>query len=131
MVYGVVLILHVLVALFLVGVILLQGGRGGLGETIGGAGSQSLFGGAANTVMTKITGVAVSLFMLSCLFLAKLSTDRGRSVVERMPMTLPDAAAPLPGLPAPAAPPGQPPPEAAPSAAPSSESPSQPAAPGP
>ena len=102
MLYGVVLVLHMLVAFFLIGVILIQGGRGGLGETIGGAGSQSLFGGGANTVMTKVTAVAASLFMVSCLFLAKLSTERGRSVIDRLPMAPPDAAAPLPGLPAPA-----------------------------
>lgn len=136
MVYGLVLVVHILVAFFLVGVILLQGGRGGLGETIGGVGSQSLFGGAANTVMTKVTSVVAGLFMVSCLFLAKLSTERGRSVIERVPL-LPDATAPLPGMPTPATPPEASQPEApaapaeAPAPAPAGDQPSEPAAPGP
>jgi preprotein translocase subunit SecG len=85
--YGLVLVVHVLVAVFLIAVILLQGGRGGLGEALGGAAAQSLFGGGANTVMTKITAVGASLFMVTCLSLAALSTARGGSVMDRLPMT--------------------------------------------
>ena len=101
LVYGLVLIVHVLVAVFLIAVILLQGGRGGLGEALGGAAAQSLFGGSANTVMTKITAVCAGLFMVTCLSLAMLSTQRGRSVVDRLPasvdqlpLSLPTAAEP-------------------------------------
>ena len=97
MVYGVLLVIHVIVAFFLVGVILLQGGRGGLGEALGGAAAQSLFGGGANTVMTKITAVAAALFMATCLSLAALSTRGTSSVIDRLPpdvQTLPDV---LPG----------------------------------
>lgn len=87
MMYGVVLVVHVLVALFLIGVILLQGGRGGLGETLGGAAAQSLFGGGVNTVMTRITAVCAGLFMVTCLSLAMLSTSKGRaSVIDQLPM---------------------------------------------
>lgn len=83
--YGLVLVIHILVSLFMIGVILLQGGRGGLGEALGGAAAQSLFGGGANTVMTKITAVVAGLFMVTCLSLALLSTAQGRSVIDRMP----------------------------------------------
>ncbi len=94
--YGLVLIIHVLVALFLVAVILLQGGRGGLAETMGGAAAQSLFGGGANTVMTRITAVGAGLFMVTCLSLAALSTARGRSVIDRVPVTEQDLSGVLP-----------------------------------
>ena len=87
MLFGLILILHVLVAFFLIGVILLQGGRGGMGETLSGAAAQSLFGGAANTVMTKITAICAGLFMLTCLSLAALSTARGRSVIDQLRQT--------------------------------------------
>ena len=87
MIYGLVLVVHILIAFFLIGVILLQGGRGGLGEALGGAGAQSLFGGGANIVMTKVTAVAAAMFMVTCLSLAALSTARGRSVIEQLPMT--------------------------------------------
>ena len=88
MMYGFVLVVHVIVALFLIAVILLQGGRGGLGEALGGAAAQSLFGGGANTVMTKITAVGAGLFMVTCLSLAMLSTQRGKSVMDRLPASV-------------------------------------------
>ena len=92
--YVLILVVHVIVALFLIAVVLLQGGRGGLGEAMGGAAAQSLFGGGANTVMTRITAVAATMFMLTCLSLAALSTQRGRSVIDRLPM---DGSFPLSG----------------------------------
>ena len=114
MIYGLVLVVHILVALFLIGVILLQGGRGGMGETLGGAGAQSLFGGGANIVMAKVTAVVAGMFMVTCLSLAALSTAKGRSVIEQLPMTpaelpltlplAPDAEAPSAEAPAPSTP---------------------------
>ena len=85
MLYGLVVVIHVGLALFMIVIILLQGGRGGLGETMGGQAAQSLFGGGANTVMTKLTAVFAGLFMITSLSLAGLSTARGRSVIDRMP----------------------------------------------
>ena len=133
MLYILVLVIHVLVAFFLVGVILLQGGRGGLGEALGGAGAQSLFGGGANVVMTKITAVVGSLFMVTCLSLAALSTARGRSVIERLPasadqllpLALPQAEETLPAAPAEPAPaePAQPDASATPDSASSQTTP--------
>ncbi len=99
MVYGLVLMIHVLVAIFLVAVILLQGGRGGLGEALGGAAAQSLFGGGVNTVMTRITAICAGLFMITCLSLAALSTARGRSVIEQLPTSATQLPLPLPQSP--------------------------------
>ena len=87
MIYGVVLVVHVLIAIFLIAVILLQGGRGGMGEALGGAAAQSLFGGGANTVMTRLTAICAGFFMVTCLSLAMLSTARGRSIVDQLPVT--------------------------------------------
>ena len=97
MIYGTVLVIHSLVALFLIGVILVQGGRGGLGEALGGAAAQSLFGGGANIVMTKVTAVAATLFMVTCLSLAALSTARGKSVIDKIPFTSEGLPFGLPG----------------------------------
>lgn len=128
MIYGLVLVVHILVALFLVAVILLQGGRGGLGEALGGAAAQSLFGGGANTVMTRITAVAAASFMATCLSLAMLSTRQGRSVIEQVPISSNGLPA---GLPLPSEQP-QPPgnPQSAPPSAPTPSSSSDPAPPG-
>ena len=106
MLFSLVLVIHILVALFLIGVILIQGGRGGLGEALGGAAAQSLFGGGANVVMTKITAVVAALFMVTCLSLAALSTAKGQSVIDRLPVSpdqlpiaLPQAPGPVPATP--------------------------------
>jgi len=97
--FSVLLVLHVIVAFFLIGVILIQGGRGGLGEALGGAAAQSLFGGGVNTVMTKITAAGAATFMVTCLLLARLSTERGRSVIDRqIPISLPGVTGALPDL---------------------------------
>jgi len=101
MLYGFLILVHILVSFVLIGVILLQGGRGGLAETMGGAAAQSLFGGSAVTVLTKITASCAGIFVITCLSLAVLSTARGRSIMEQMPFVAPDA---LPSaLPPPAA----------------------------
>ena len=105
--YVLILVVHIVVSLILVGVILLQGGRGGLGEALGGAASQSLFGGGAKTVLTKFTAVGAGVFMATCLSLAALSTHQGRSVIEDLPAGMP-AGLPsaLPGaVPVPVTPP--------------------------
>ena len=121
MMYGLVLVIHVLLALFMIVIILLQGGRGGLGETMGGAAAQSLFGGGANIVMTKLTAFCAGLFMVTSLSLAFLSSQRGGSVIDRLPampesavpLTLPGTQTPIPGAehsspaPAPSAAPAQ------------------------
>jgi len=60
-------VLHVIVSLFLVGVVLLQTGKSAdLAGAFGGQGSQTAFGprGAAN-VLTKMTTYAAILFMLT------------------------------------------------------------------
>ena len=136
MIYGLVLIIHVLLSLFMIGFILIQGGRGGLGEAMGGAAAQSLFGGSATTVMTKITAVIAGLFMVTCLSLAILSTAKGRSVIDQFPTTMPKGLPPIPGLPisttepASSATPAAPVPEASevePSTSPASAGPQAPA----
>ena len=92
MIFGLLLTLHIVVCLFLIAVILVQGGRGGLSDALGGSGGQSLFGGGANLVMAKVTAACAGLFMVTCLLLAKLSSQHGRSVTEQVPMALPAAA---------------------------------------
>lgn len=77
-------ILHVLVAIFLVLVILLQAGKGaGIGAAFGGAGSQTVFGGrGAQTFLSKLTGIAAAVFFLTSLTLSFISSTQVRSVVE-------------------------------------------------
>ena len=77
-----------------------------MGEALGGAAAQSLFGGGANTVMTRITAVGAGLFMVTCLSLAVLSTSRGsRSVIDQIPVTPEELPMALPQSPQPPEPP--------------------------
>lgn len=112
-------IMHIMVSLFLIFIVLVQGGGKGaeLGAAFGGS-SQTLFGGrGAATFLNKMTTVVAVVFMLTSLLLAIVST-RGTSVVKPVPAK----AMPAQQQPAPA-PEGQ-----IPAAAPQGQSPvSQPA----
>ncbi len=105
--YMAVLIVHILVCLFLIAIVLLQGGRGGLAESLGGAAAQSLFGSSATTVLTKLTTFCAAIFVVTCLSLAYLSTATGRSVIEQIPTGFPASLpiAPATGIPEPLMPP--------------------------
>ena len=87
--YTLILIVHVIVSLVLILVILLQSGRGGMAEAMGGAAAQSLFGGGVSNVLTRATAGCAIVFTVTCLSLAYLSTVRGRSLLEQIPMASP------------------------------------------
>ena len=80
MIYFVV-ILHIIVSLFLIGVVLLQQGKSAdLAGAFGGQGSQTAFGprGAAN-LLTKLTAYSAICFMLTSIgltiLMARANTD--------------------------------------------------------
>lgn len=68
-------ILHVAVCLFLIGVVLLQSGKGAeMGASFGSSGSQSVFGaGGGTSFLSKMTTGAAVIFMLTSLTLAYIS----------------------------------------------------------
>ncbi len=73
--------LYVLVCLFLVLVVLLQAGRGGMGSAFGGAGSQTVFGGSgAGNFLTRLTVVSAALFMLLSATLTYVSSSGEKSL---------------------------------------------------
>jgi len=75
-------IVHVVVCLFLVGIVLLQHGKGAdIGATFGGS-SQSLFGTEGPLpLLNKITTAAAIIFMLTSVTLAYISTQSSKSSV--------------------------------------------------
>lgn len=75
-------IVHVVVCLFLVGIVLLQHGKGAdIGATFGGS-SQSLFGTEGPLpLLNKITTAAAIIFMLTSVTLAYISTQSSTSSV--------------------------------------------------
>jgi preprotein translocase subunit SecG len=81
MLVGLLVTLHIIVSLFIVGVVLLQQGKSAdLAGAFGGQGSQTAFGprGAAN-LLTKLTTYSAIIFMLSSIgltiLLSRSSTD--------------------------------------------------------
>ncbi len=76
------LIVHIIVCLFLVGIVLLQHGKGAdIGATFGGS-SQSLFGTEGPLpLLNKITTAAAIIFMLTSVSLAYLSAQKSHSSV--------------------------------------------------
>jgi preprotein translocase subunit SecG len=75
-------IVHVIVCLFLVGIVLLQHGKGAdIGASFGGS-SQSLFGTEGPLpLLNKITTASAIIFMLTSVTLAYISSHTGSSSV--------------------------------------------------
>ncbi len=76
-----VIVLHVLIALAIIGLVLLQHGKGAdMGSGFGGGASSSLFGatGSAN-FLSRATAVLATLFFLTSLGLAYLATNKPKS----------------------------------------------------
>ena len=86
--YSVFLGIHVLIALTLIGLILLQQGKGAdVGAAFGSGASSTVFGARGSaTFLSRATAVLAILFFSNSFFLAYLSTniERQRSVVERV-----------------------------------------------
>jgi preprotein translocase subunit SecG len=108
-VYYALVALHVLVCLAIIGIVLLQAGKGAdIGSAFGGGGSQAVFGSMGTpTILGKITTVVAILFMITSFSLAKLSS-RAQSVVPANAPASTGPAAETPGPAAPAIPPAQP-----------------------
>ena len=74
----VLIVVHVVVALAIIGLVLLQHGKGAdMGSGFGGGASGSLFGatGSAN-FLSRTTGILAAIFFLLSLALAYLATNR-------------------------------------------------------
>ena len=99
-------IIHVLMCFGIIGMVLLQAGKGAdIGSAFGGAGSQAVFGSMGTpTVLGKITtGIAI-LFTLTSFGLALLGGERRGSVIrEAAPVSAPAPASPAQNAPVPPA----------------------------
>jgi len=76
---------HILVAVALIGVILIQRGQGAdMGVSFGGGGAQTLFGSrGSGSFLGKLTGGLAAVFMVTSLTLAFFSQQKAGSVVEK------------------------------------------------
>ena len=87
MLYTLLITLHVLVSIMMIGVVLLQSGKGAeIGASFGGS-SQTVFGSRGpGTFLSKATAWAATVFMLTSLSLAILSKQEvtGSSVLDNL-----------------------------------------------
>ena len=116
--YYVFITLHIIACLFLIGVVLLQQGKGqDLASAFGGGGTQTAFGprGSAN-VLSRATTILAGAFMVTSLALTLLHPHEG-SVLDRTTGAVPPPGA-SPAASAPASPTAAAPASAAPASAP-------------
>jgi len=90
--------IHVIVSLVIIGLVLLQAGKGAdIGSAFGGSGSQAVFGSMGTpTVLGKATGVVAVIFMATSFALSMMAHNR---TVTIMPPSAPATPA-APGTPA-------------------------------
>jgi len=101
--YYLVLTLHVVACIFLIGVVLLQQGKGqDLASAFGGGGTQTAFGprGSAN-VLSRATTILAGLFMVTSLGLSLLRPKEA-SVLDTLPAATASPSPASSGSPSPA-----------------------------
>jgi len=95
-----IIIVHVFVCLMLIGIVLLQTGKGAdMGAAFGGS-SQALFGGAGPApFLTRVTTIAAVVFMVTSLSLAYFSANLMEGSVMRGVETASEQTVELPLVP--------------------------------
>jgi preprotein translocase subunit SecG len=106
--YIVLIVLHVIACFGIIGLVLLQSGKGAdIGSAFGGAGSQAVFGSMGTpTLLGKVTAAVALVFTITSFSLALMGGERSGSVIrEPAPVTAPATPPAVPTAPtAPAAP---------------------------
>jgi len=106
MLQQILLVIHVLLSISIIGLVVLQRGKGAdAGAGFGSGASGTVFGArGSSTFFSKLTAVLATCFFVTSLSLAYLASHRGttgpKSLVEQVPVTAP-APTPTPA-PAPA-----------------------------
>lgn len=79
--FSFVITIHVVACVLLIIIVLIQQGRGG--GLIGSLSSaESVFGTKTNSVLVKSTSIFAVIFFITCLFLAFLSMQKSKSLIE-------------------------------------------------
>ena len=91
--YPIILVIHIVLSLAIIGLVLVQRGKGAeMGAGFGGGGSQSVFGSSgAGSFLTRSTAWLATAFFVSCLTLSYLAVHRVQDQVGDYLPTLPEA----------------------------------------
>ena len=84
MIEQLILVLHILIALAIVALILLQQGKGAdMGASFGGGGSQTLFGPTGSgSVLTQATAILATLFFVTSFGLAIIAKQKANEIAD-------------------------------------------------
>ncbi|MGD8484051.1 MAG: preprotein translocase subunit SecG [Thioalkalispiraceae bacterium] len=109
MLHNILLVIHVIIAVALIGLVLIQQGKGAdAGAAFGGGASGTVFGAqGASSFLTRTTAILAALFFLTSLTLTYLATQQAKPEsivdkvqVEQVEKAKPQQAAPKPDVPA-------------------------------
>lgn len=93
MLYQIIIIIHIILGIGIVGLVLMQHGKGAdAGATFGGGGSGSVFGAQGSaSFLSRTTAIFATLFFITSLSLAVLSGYQGKrtDVMEAAPVVEP------------------------------------------
>lgn len=93
-------VLHIVVAIILIGLVLVQDSKGGGALGMGGSGSNSLLGATgAQTLAARMTRWMGFFFAVTCITLTLMTARQNQSVVDSLPVA-PAPAAPSANAPA-------------------------------
>ncbi len=82
--YNVLLVVYIILAIFLVGLVLIQRSEGGaLGGLSGGDANSFMTGRSVGNFLTKATTIVSILFMVSCLVLGIMAKNQMNTVAEQ------------------------------------------------
>ncbi len=96
MFYEVLIVIYLVVALMLIGMILIQQGKGvDMGASFGGGGSNTVFGSTGSgNFMTRTTAILATLFFVISLILGNQTADKVQAVDEWQNLEVPAAEQP-------------------------------------
>jgi len=102
MIYEILLVLDLVVALMLIGLVLIQQGKGAdMGASFGGGGSNTVFGSTGSgNFLTRSTAILAGLFFIINLALGSMSTNVEKSVDEWENLGSADSEITQPAVPA-------------------------------
>lgn len=102
MIYEILLVLDLIVALMLIGLVLIQQGKGAdMGASFGGGGSNTVFGSTGSgNFLTRSTAILATLFFIINLALGSMSTKVEKSVDEWQNLGSAEAGQTQPAAPA-------------------------------
>src|SRR5271168_4686658 len=104
MLRGFILAVHILLALMIIGLVLLQRGKGAeAGAGFGAGASGTVFGArGARTALSRATAVFAAIFMVNSLALAYMGREAAaepKSILDEAARTVPGGQKPLPAMP--------------------------------